>query len=157
MNGKIDQAMAMLSYGIYVLTTQKGSEKHGMIASWVSQVSHDPPLVMVAIRKNRRIHPIVKEAGSFVLHVLEKNEKRLIARFKLPSPVERFAESECFAGETGAPIIKDTLAYIECRLRAFFDVGDHTLFVGEAVSGDASTEGAPLTSWDYGKIYTGES
>lgn len=153
----IEQAMAMLTYGIYVLTTQKGDEKHGMIASWVSQVSHDPPLAMVAIRKNRRIHPIVKEAGSFVLHVLDKNEKQLISRFKLPSPSGRFAESECFVGETGAPIIKGTVAYIECRLRAFFDVGDHTLFIGEAVSGDASTEGAPMTGWDYGKIYTGES
>jgi flavin reductase (DIM6/NTAB) family NADH-FMN oxidoreductase RutF len=157
MNEKIGRAMALFTYGIYILTTQKNDEKHGMIASWVSQVSHDPPLLMVAIRKNRRVHPIVKEAGSFVLHVLEKNEKHLIARFKLPSPGERFAKSECFTGETGAPIIKGTLAYIECRLRAFFDVGDHTLFIGEAVSGDTSGEGAPMTGWDYGKIYTGES
>jgi flavin reductase (DIM6/NTAB) family NADH-FMN oxidoreductase RutF len=107
MNDKTHQAMGMLTYGIYILTTHKGGEKHGMIVSWVSQVSNDPPLVMAAIRENRRMHPIVKEAGAFVLHVLDTEEKRLISRFKLPSAAERFATVDCSVGETGAPIIKD--------------------------------------------------
>jgi len=157
MNAKIQQAMGMLTYGIYILTTRKGEEKHGMIVSWISQISHDPPLVMAAIRKNRRMHPIVKEAGAFALHVLDQNEKHLISRFKLPSPAERFATVQCAEGETGAPIIKDALAFLECRVKKTVDAGDHTLFIGEAVSAAALDEGAPMTGWDYGKIYTGES
>jgi flavin reductase (DIM6/NTAB) family NADH-FMN oxidoreductase RutF len=157
MNDKIHQAMGMLTYGIYILTTHKGGEKHGMIVSWVSQVSHEPPLVMAAIRKNRRMHPIVKESGAFVLHVLDKDEKHLISQFKLPSAAERFAAVDCAAGETGAPIIKDALAYIECRLRATYDTGDHTLFIGEAVSANICKKGAPMTGWEYGKIYRGDS
>ena len=157
MDEKTQQALGMLTYGIYILTSRNGDEKQGMIASWVSQVSHNPPLVMVAVRENRRMHSIVMEAGSFALHVLEKDEERLINKFKLPTPAERFADVECATAATGAPIIKDSLAYLDCRLWKTIPAGDHTLFIGEVVSAGSSDKGAALTSWDYGKIYTGKS
>ena len=158
MKDKIIQAMARFTYGIYVLTTMKDDEKHGMIASWVSQVSYDPPLVMVAIRKNRRVHPIVMEMGAFALNVLDRDEnKGLLGRFKLPSPAQRFEGVECIMLETGCPILKDTLAYLDCRLVETVDAGDHTLFIGEALAADAAKEGAPMTGWDYGKVYLGSS
>jgi len=157
MNEKIIEAMARLSYGIYVLTSKKGDEKHGMIASWVSQVSHEPPLVMVAIRKNRRMHSIVKEAGVFALHVLDKNEKDIIRRFKLPTPAERFKNIDCITLETACPIIEKALAYLDCRLVTTLDAGDHTLFIGEAMAAASAEKGTPMTSWDYGKVYLGDS
>lgn len=157
MDEAIHRAMGLLTCGIYILTTNRAEEKHGMIVSWVSQVSHDPPLVMAAVRKNRRMHPIVEQAGAFALHVLDKNEKHLISRFKLPSAAERFAAVRCGAGKTGVPILEGAMAHLECRLWKTCDAGDHTLFIGEAVSAGVSGEGAPMTGWDYGKIYTGES
>ena len=157
MNEKIVEAMSRFSYGIYVLTTRKGDEKHGMIASWVSQVSHDPPLVMVAIRKNRRIHPIVKVAGAFALHVLDRDERQIIARFKLPSPEERFEGIDCTTLKTGCPILKNALARMDCRLKTTVDTGDHTLFIGEVLAADSTETGTPMTSWDYGKVYLGDS
>jgi flavin reductase (DIM6/NTAB) family NADH-FMN oxidoreductase RutF len=157
MNDRVIGAMARLSYGIYIVTSKKDDEKHGMIASWVSQVSHYPPLVMVAIRKNRRMHPIVKEAGAFALHILDKDDKRIIGRFKLPSPSERFEGADCITQETGCPILKDKLAYMDCRLVTTFDTGDHTLFIGEVLAADLSGEGTPMTSADYGKVYLGDS
>lgn len=158
MQERIHDALARFTYGIYILTTMKGDEKHGMIASWVSQVSHDPPLVMVGVRKNRRMHPIVKETGAFALHVLDRdNNKELLGRFKLPMPEQRFEGAECTTLETGCPILKDTLACLDCRLVDTVDTGDHTLFIGEVVEADASEEGTPMTGWDYGKIYPGSS
>lgn len=153
---KTARAMAHLSYGIYVLTCAKGGEKHGMIASWVSQVSHDPPLIMVAVRTNRRIHPILQEAGAFALHVLDKLDKKLIGRFKLPTSEERFQGLDCTAAETGSPIIKGALAWLDCTLVDSITPGDHTLFIGEALAADCS-EGTPMTSIDYGKVYLGDS
>jgi flavin reductase (DIM6/NTAB) family NADH-FMN oxidoreductase RutF len=157
MKDKITRAMARLSYGIYILTTMKGDEKHGMIASWVSQVSHTPPLLMVAIRNNRRVHPIVKEAGAFALHVLDIEDKQTIGRFKMPNPEQRFKDADCITLETGCPVLKDKLAYMDCKLVDTIDTGDHTLFVGEVLAADTAPEGTPMTSWDYGKVYLGDS
>ena len=47
------QALGSMTYGIYVLTTHHEEKINGMIASWVSQISYDPPLVMVAVHPNR--------------------------------------------------------------------------------------------------------
>ena len=158
MQENIIQALTRFTYGIYVLTTMKGDERHGMIASWVSQVSHEPPLVIAAIRKNRRVHPIVKETGAFALHVLDRDEgKQLLGRFKLPMPEQRFEGAECVTFETGCPILKDTLAQLDCRLVNTIDAGDHTLFIGEAVAAGVAEEGTPMTGWDYGKVYLGST
>jgi len=163
MKDKIVDALTRFTYGIYILTTMKGDdgdgpEKHGMIASWVSQVSHDPPLVMVAVRKNRRMHPIVMDMGAFALHVLDRDSnKQLLGRFKLPMPEQRFEGAECVTLETGCPILTETLAYLDCRLVETLDTGDHTLFIGEVVAAGASKKGTPMTGWDYGKVYLGRS
>ncbi len=156
MKEAIVEALARFSYGIYILTSHRGEEKHGMIASWASQISHTPPLVMVAVRKNRRMHPIIKDAGSFALHVLDAEDKKVIGKFKLPSPQERFEGIECGQMVTGCPIVKETVARLDCRLKTCLDAGDHTLFIGEVVEADVG-EGAPMTSWDYGKVYLGDS
>ena len=158
MQEKIVDALTRFTYGIYILTTMKGDERHGMIASWVSQVSHDPPLVMVAVRKNRRVHPIVKETGAFALHVLDRDDnKQILGRFKLPLPEQRFEGAECVTLETGCPILTETLAYLDCRLVDTVDAGDHTLFIGEALAADAKEGGSSMTGWDYGKVYLGSS
>ncbi len=158
MQEKIHDAFARFTYGIYILTTMKGDEKHGMIASWVSQVSHDPPLVMVAVRENRRVHPIIKETGAFALHALDRDSnKELLGRFKLPMPAQRFEGAEVTTLETGCPILNDTLVRLDCRLVDTVDTGDHTRFIGEVVAAEICECGNPMTSWDYGKIYPGSS
>ena len=43
-------------------------------------------------------------------------------------------------GTTGVPLLTDALGWLECRVLAEHDVGDHTLFVGEVV---ALEEGEP--------------
>jgi flavin reductase (DIM6/NTAB) family NADH-FMN oxidoreductase RutF len=112
---------------------------------------------MVAVRKNRRMHPIVTEAGAFALHVLDREDKRIIANFKLPAPARRFEGIDCITLDTGCPILKDALAYMDCKLAATLDTGDHTLFIGEVVAAGVAEEGTPMTSADYGKVYLGDS
>jgi flavin reductase (DIM6/NTAB) family NADH-FMN oxidoreductase RutF len=52
-------AFGKMSYGIYVLTTAFEGRINGMIASWVSQISYDPPLIMVAVHPNRFSHGLI--------------------------------------------------------------------------------------------------
>ena len=44
------------------------------------------------------------------------------------------------AGSTGAPILTNTPAYIECRLVGTVEKGDHSVFVGEVVDAGVSKE-----------------
>lgn len=137
-------ALRMIPYGLYVLT---GETKDGRVAAatvnWVTQVSFDPPLVVVGVKADSGTHAVIKEAGSFALNVLGKDQQATAYAFF--KPVEREGDTiggEAFrTGTTGAPILESCPAYVECKLTETLERGDHSIFVGEVV--DAGVEQSP--------------
>ena len=150
-------ALAKLTYGLYVLTTKKGEEIDGMIVSWVSQVSFEPPRVIVGVRKNRYSHSLIQKSSVFALNVLSREDRGLVSQFKASSSEEKFKGLDWEKKSTGAPIINGTLAYMDCRVVNSIDAGDHTLFIGEILDAELLKAGVPLTSMDYGKVYLGQN
>ena len=151
------QAFGKMVYGIYVLTAAHGDEINGMIASWVSQVSHEPPLVLAAVHPNRYTHDLIRQSGAFALHVIAKEQKDLLSRFKGPDPRVKFAALEWRKGRTGSPILEDCIAWLECEVQSSLAPGNHTLFIGEVVGGRRVADGTPLNTGDYDGMYTGRS
>ncbi len=149
-------ALRHMTYGIYVLTTQFDKTINGMIASWVTQVSYDPPLILVAIHPNRYSHELLKKSGCFALHALERSQKEMLNRFKGPDPAKKFSGINWEPGQTGAPVIKDCMAWLECRVKESWTPGNHTLFIGEIVHADSGQSGQPLCTLDYEGMYTGK-
>jgi flavin reductase (DIM6/NTAB) family NADH-FMN oxidoreductase RutF len=150
------EAFRLIPYGIYVLATKRGTDLYMMVVSWVSQVSFSPPLLVVALRRNRKALPAVQESGSFSLSLLRKDQKPLVSRFK-ESPPEPFPSvllGKC--GKEAAPFLKGCLAYWDCRLISSVEAGDHVLCIGEVRFGFVQGKGEPLTTLDYGKTYIGQ-
>jgi flavin reductase (DIM6/NTAB) family NADH-FMN oxidoreductase RutF len=46
-------------------------------------------------------------------------------------------------GANSVPILEGVLGYVECRLYATYDGGDHTIYLGEVMHAEAH-EGKPL-------------
>lgn len=149
------KAFGRMNYGIYVLTTHSDDAVNGMIASWVSQVSYSPPLIMAAVHPNRYSHELLVDSGVFVLHVLDRSQGQMLARFKGPEAAAKFEGLEWQAGQTGCPVLRDCLAWFECRIRQQMTPGNHTLFIGEVIKAGCPAEGQPLTTLDYAGQYTG--
>jgi len=151
------QTLGSMTYGIYVLTTYHEEKINGMIASWVSQVSYDPALVMVAVHPNRYSHHFIQQSGSFALHLLTRNQKDFLSRFKGPDPEAKFASIPWARGKTGCPILKECIGYLECAVRERYAPGNHSLFIGEIVDARIFSHEDPLTTLDYEGFYTGKS
>jgi len=149
--------MAHMTYGIYVLTTRFEHTVNGMIASWVSQVSYNPPLFTVAIHPNRYSHELLEKSGYFALHILSRKQKDLLARFKGPVAGDKFASIAWIDGVTGCPILADCIGCMECRIVQSLAPGNHTLFVGEVVNAVFNGERAPLCTLDYEGCYIGKA
>ena len=81
MKAEWKKALATMTYGIYGLTSFHEEEINGMIASWVSQVSYDPLLIMVAVHQNRYSHHLIEQSGCFALHVLTRDQSDFLRRF----------------------------------------------------------------------------
>ena len=125
MKKEILKNMAHMTYGIYVLTTRFENAINGMIASWVSQVSYDPPLLMAAIHANRYSHELLVQSGHFALHILSREQKDLLARFKGPLAGEKFESIAWEEGVTGCPILADCIGCMECRITQSLAPGNH--------------------------------
>jgi len=149
-------ALGTMTYGIYALTMAHAERVNAMIASWVSQVSYDPPLIVIAVHPNRYSHEIIEKSGFFAMHVLKKTQKNHVARFMGSDPGEKFRGVDWQPGKTGCPILKECAAWFECKLSDRIQPGNHTLFFGKVVDAMKISDEAALTTRDYRGQYIGK-
>jgi flavin reductase (DIM6/NTAB) family NADH-FMN oxidoreductase RutF len=127
--------LRMIPYGLYVLTAASGERVAAGTVNWVTQASFEPPLIAVGVKTDSGAHALIKESNAFALNVLGKGQQAMAYTFF--KPAERKGDTisgEPFrAGSTGAPILANTPAYIECTLEATVEKGDHSIFVGKVV------------------------
>ena len=119
--------------------------------AWVSPVSFDPPLVMVAVSPKRYSHELVEKAGEFALLVLGEDQKELstlagtkTGRREQKWELEPFKLLRKAPRIISAPLLKECRAAYECKLVNQLSTGDHTLFIGEIVAAEIHEEVNPL-------------
>lgn len=150
-------AFNQLVTGLYLLTTCHEDKVNGMIVSWATQVSYDPPMILVAVHPNRYSHHLIQKSNHFALHVLENTQKELIERMQGSDPKEKFKDIYWQTSQTGCPLINDCLAWFECRVTNQFQPGNHTLFTGQVINAKLLSSGTSLSTFDYKNSYIGRS
>ncbi|HET6879636.1 MAG TPA: flavin reductase family protein [Pirellulales bacterium] len=134
--------MGHFATGVTVISTRRGEELHWMTANAVASLSLHPPLVLVAVDKRAQMHEHLLESRFFAVNILSEEQEALSRRFAMRGPKE-WSDLKLTAAVTGAPIIEDALAYLDCKLAEVLPGGDHHIFTGEIVAGD-TREGRPL-------------
>jgi flavin reductase (DIM6/NTAB) family NADH-FMN oxidoreductase RutF len=124
--------------GLYVLgSTDKGERRNGMTLNWATQVSFDPKLVAVAIELTAYTHELVSEGRAFALNLIDQEDRAIVRKFTKPVDVDLGARTlngfPYHDGLSGAPILDQAVAYVDCEVRESVSMGGHTLFVGEVV------------------------
>lgn len=130
------RAAGQFASGIVVATTSLDGVSHAMTATAFTAVSLDPLLILMCAEKIARFHDAVVVAGTWAISVLgEDGEKTAAWLATRGRPLEGQLDAiRHHAGPvTGAPILDDALAAMECRTMAVHDGGDHSIVVGEVV------------------------
>ena len=147
-----------IPHGLFIcgVKDDETNEVNGFTASWVTQGSFTPPLVVMAVRSEGSSHEIIKNTGKFSLNVLKSDQKDLAAVFFKPQKAlgGRFESVEFNLGEFGLPILVDSVGGVECKVVGNVMYGDHTVFVGEVLSAylnnDVDSLNLNTTGWNYG-------
>jgi flavin reductase (DIM6/NTAB) family NADH-FMN oxidoreductase RutF len=141
------KALEQFTYGLYVVGVTRDDQKHAVLVTWLTQVSFDPPLIAVALMKGALAAAMAVDGGVFSVNVPAADQGAFARAFIKPKPRDgtRLGGHEFYARATGAPIFRDALAFVECRVVDTVDRGDHLLVVGEVVEAGAHREGEPLT------------
>lgn len=148
------QAVGRLVGSLCVMSCRRGDVHSGMLASWVSQATFNPPGLTVAVAKDRALESLTHQGDQFVLNILEEGQQLRKYFMKRYQPGEdRFAEVATQEAENGCYILKDGLAYLECEVQQRMECGDHWIVYAVVKNGQLlSNEG--VTAVHYRKTGT---
>ncbi|MCS7094444.1 MAG: flavin reductase family protein [Thaumarchaeota archaeon] len=137
----------MRSYpqGVSVSTTTHNSKPWGLTVSSFTSISLDPPLVMISIAKGSKSHEVFTKSDNFAINMLATGQESIAEIFagKVP-PERRFEHVRYRYGKSGAPILTDCSAYLDCKNYRTYDGGDHSIILGEVIDGAVSGPFSPL-------------
>ena len=133
---KIPNALALIG-------SRAGTERNGMTASWISQLSMEPVLIGVSVENTAVTHRLISEGGSFTVNLWDAEQTRVFVKFSKPAA---YADGTLNGrpvreATTGAPVFDEAIAWLDCEVRHSLDLGTHTLFVGELVDGAIADDG----------------
>jgi flavin reductase (DIM6/NTAB) family NADH-FMN oxidoreductase RutF len=146
------EVLTRFATGVTVVTTVEegpdGPQPWGTTVNSFTGISLEPPLVMVAIGKERSIHPIIERIRRFGVNILGEDSQALSDCFAgAPSslPREAFCNADYALGEAGLPVLESAIAYLSCEVTQVIEAGDHTIYLGLVIETGCRDEvGWPL-------------
>jgi flavin reductase (DIM6/NTAB) family NADH-FMN oxidoreductase RutF len=122
--------------GLYLVgSTDGGARRNLMTLNWATQVSFEPKLVAISVERTAVTHQLISTARVFSVCIVDREDRAIVRKFVKPVEIDGEASTmNGFAyhdGLTGAPILNQAVAYLECRVVQDVAAGDHTLFIGE--------------------------
>ena len=151
-------ALRKIPHGVYIVGVKQDAQVNAFTATWQTQVSFTPPLVAVGIKKDSHSLEMIRQSGVFSINLLGKGQKALAEHFVKPAGVvgEKLKDIRYQAGKTGAPVLDEALAYVECEVREIASAhGDHAVVIGEVVEAKVHRDEPALTLMDTGWHYGG--
>ena len=138
--------------GVTIVTIRADGKIHGLTVSAFASVSPDPPLILVAIDHRHTAFPMMEsDDASFAVNILHQDQTELSNRFAWVKDEDRFKDGDWGSAVTGAPILLDALAWLDCTIEERHSVGTHTIYIGEVqASGLPRADEPPLVYWNRG-------
>lgn len=142
--------------GVTVVTIRADGEVHGLTVSAFMSISPDPPLIAVAVDHRHSAHTMLEKSDAvFAVNVLAAEQQDTSDRFAFLKHGDRFAEGAWSPAATGAPVLANALAWLDCSVYARHPAGTHTIYVGHVeASRVPRPDEPPLVYWnrDYRRL-----
>ena len=127
-----------LPSGLYVVgSTDGGQRRNGMTTNWVTQISFDPKWIGIGVEHDALTHELIQASGVFSVCLIDREDRAIVRKFTKPVDVDLEARTlNGFPYEekvTGAPVLTQSVGYLDCEVRERLEAGNHTFFVGEVV------------------------
>ncbi len=131
--GMFRQIMGHFATGVTVVTMSNQGIPAGVTVNAFCSVSLNPPLVLICIDLTSTTLPMLRASKSFAVNILTAEQEHLSRGFATSSKerLENFHTATYHTAATGAPILDNTLAFIDARMIAEYPGGDHAICIGQ--------------------------
>jgi flavin reductase (DIM6/NTAB) family NADH-FMN oxidoreductase RutF len=133
------QGLRRFAKSVMVISCTHQGTRYAMAATAVSEVSLDPPTMLICINRSTSMHPPLLAGADFTINMLNSNQEHIARNCSGALRGEdRFNEGDWQASSFGPPVLADALAYFVCRQEQRVDHGTHSIFIGEVVAANAA-------------------
>lgn len=126
-----------LPYGLYAVGSRAGERRNLMTTNWVTQVAFEPKLIGIGVEHPALTHQLITEGRVFTVCTIAREDRAIVRKFTKPCEWDEAASTlngfPVHAATTGAPVLTQAPAYLDCEVRQAVEVGGHTFFIGEVV------------------------
>ena len=151
-------ALRKIPHGVYIIGVKQDAQTNAFTGTWLTQVSFTPPRVALGVKRDTHSFQMIQADRVFSINILGKDQKSVAEHFVKPATVvgEKLQGVAHRFGKTGAPILEQAIAYLECEVREIAnEQGDHAVVIGEVVEAGVHSKDAPAltlmdTGWHYG-------
>lgn len=134
----LKQTMRHWVSGVTVITTVHEDKRAGVTASSFTSISVEPPLILFSIQHYTETFKMLEQSSIFAVSILREDQAHLSAQFagfaQLPEGADKFYNVRLMTAVTGAPILADSIAWLDCRLEAIYEASASRIVVGEVVA-----------------------
>ena len=145
---QIDSVLRLIDREVWIVTAAAEGRRGGLTATWVSAASIDRehPVLLAGIAPNHFTAELIEKSHAFVAHLLRADQASLAFDFANNSGRQRdkLAGLEFEPAVTGAPVLRDCLAWLDCRLFARHDAGDRLFYWADVVAASQVSSGPGL-------------
>ncbi len=131
-----------------VTTTSPDGEPSGCIVGFSTQCSIVPPRYLVCISKVNHTYFASEHSDAIALHLIGRDQIALASLFAETTGdiVDKFAQCQWRTGESGAPILSESAAWLDALIIRRWSVGDHQALLVRPVDGGAGSHREVLTA-----------
>lgn len=141
-----------ITYGLYAVTASHAGERGVFTANWLTQVSFDPPLLVLSVERDSSTLPLIRASGLFAVCPFTEEQRELAGALGRPKARagDKFAALDLSVVETlvpdgdGPPALADALGYAVARVSHEFPAGDSVVILAEVIEAKVLNEGRPL-------------
>lgn len=133
----VKRALRGLAGGVSVITAGRGDDRTGATVTSATGLSMDPPTMIVNINKSSSSWPVIQRHGHFCVNILSDGQQEIANRFAGIGGVKgvaRYEGAEWTTLVSGAPVLVDALAAIDCEVEEVIERYSHAIILGRALA-----------------------
>ncbi|WP_157644409.1 flavin reductase family protein [Bradyrhizobium sp. WSM2793] len=128
--------MRKLASSVVIITARSGGQKNGLTATAMCSLSMDPQSILVCVNKDASAAELILQSRCFAVNVLAQDQQEIASLFSTPklAPEQRFCGASWHELKSGAPVLADALASLDCEVATHILYGTHYVFVGRVLA-----------------------
>ena len=148
-------ALRRLAKAVVIITSRHEGARFAMAATAVSELSLDPPSLLVAVNKTASLHAPLSLGAHYCVNILHSGQENLARLASGTVKGEgRFSQGEWLEAPLGVPYLRGAQASFICENSQSVAYGSHSIFIGRVVQALSSEGVDPLVYCDqkYGRF-----